>query len=139
MNPASDDPLELAYLAGIIDGEGCIGLYRYTKQYVCSVAIGMCDAEPILLLHGLYGGHYRVEKKCRKRPVHCLSMQGIAAQRCLTDLIPFLRVKQGRAEIALKFLRIGTKRYGRAGTPAAVKEAKDDLVNQMRELVEMEQ
>ena len=55
--------LELAYLAGILDGEGCFTiertkakLPRHSLRHCVTVGIEMTDKEPLLLLQRYFGG-----------------------------------------------------------------------------------
>lgn len=51
---------DIAYLAGLIDADGCVGFvnnnpYRYPK-----CAIAMCDKKTIEWVHKTFGGRFRI-------------------------------------------------------------------------------
>lgn len=55
------------YIAGIIDGEGCIGIHKSKSQYNSplyrpTVCVGMVNDKIINLLHKHYGGHVYLER-----------------------------------------------------------------------------
>lgn len=53
----TQDLTELAYMAGIIDGEGCISLYYNTKQqYACSLQVGSTSTELMSWIHERFPG-----------------------------------------------------------------------------------
>lgn len=94
------DPVALSYLAGLFDGEGCITKYASNNNWV--VQIGMTDREVVEYLASL-GGSMRVETK--RPPRLTLYRWRLLAQaetqEFLTAILPFMRVKRARAEIAL--------------------------------------
>lgn len=62
-----------SYIAGLIDGEGCVGIRSGKKKYKSKtyivyypfIQVGMCDRKPIQLLHRLFGGSIYY---CKSRP-----------------------------------------------------------------------
>jgi hypothetical protein len=118
------------YLAGFLDGEGSIGVYRSSHRRDRAGALrasrstsrlAMLQAsgyrrEPLDMLVARFGGTLtRAYLPSRGRHVyHWRCYQQDAVARALTDLIPFLTVKRGEAEMALAFLGW---RAGLAHTP----------------------
>lgn len=112
-----------AYLAGIVDGEGCIsymknkGRPNQTPRQVVRLTIVQSDKNIVLLdwcaefleecgiryswFEGTYKGHGR-------------NLITVAAQEslheCLTQMIPYLTLKQDRAIEAVRFLNVQMKR-----------------------------
>lgn len=100
----------LAYLAGIIDGEGSIGIYARksrnsrSKEYFIQVTCIMRERQAIDLLASVFGG------------LHAHRVQGHAgaisfvwrvtsrkAYNCLLCLLPFLKIKRNQAQYAIQF------------------------------------
>ena len=61
----------LAYAAGIIDGEGCIGVYQHKlnpkrgeihPRHILNVKVAMTDKKVILWLYKHFGGSWRKQK-----------------------------------------------------------------------------
>ena len=103
-------PCVLAYLAGIIDADGCIRVSRQkpygdrsTPSYHARVHVRMVEREAIDLLDETFGGHVWTQKPsaARGRPVHVWDISDAAAERALTQLLPHLRVKRRQAQNAL--------------------------------------
>jgi hypothetical protein len=66
-SPSRD--LEVAYLAGIFDGEGTVGKYRNPgrTQYHPRARIEMADREPLALAQRLFGGGLALRRKAPPR------------------------------------------------------------------------
>lgn len=103
----------LAYLAGIIDGEGCIRIAkangsRFTS-HSASINCGMTQSEPIELLYHVFGGSIRWNQPTCKnaspcKPLrywYCNGRDGVA--KTLRALYPYLRAKRKQAAIVLDF------------------------------------
>lgn len=104
------DACVLAYLAGIIDADGCIRISkekpyrdRVTPGYHARVHVRMVEREAIDLLDETFGGHVWTQKPSltRGRPLHVWDVSDAKAQHALTLLLPYLRVKRAQAENAL--------------------------------------
>lgn len=101
---------ELAYLAGLFDGEGSISVYPKIRKKEGDVrcypviAIGMSDKEGLQLFSEVLGGSpVTGEKRKNPRPNHkpmfeCRAI-GAKAHQILGRLLPYLRVKKHRAEV----------------------------------------
>jgi len=103
---------ELAYIAGIVDGEGCICIaqtYRKRKNFLeqwLQVQIKMVDGQAIKLINKFYPASLTRQKKTAKPTIHpcwCYITQALRAQRFLKDLLPYLRVKRKQAEFGIQF------------------------------------
>lgn len=124
---------ELAYFAGLFDGEGTIGINsRYSPKwqgkmrqtdpgYAPFLRIGMNDEKTIRSVHEFFKvGHYYPEKSYKGyRAMHrwdCRDQGGV--KYVLECLIPFLRLKKPQGILALKFLDECTRPQGvRIGIP----------------------
>jgi intein/homing endonuclease len=109
--------IEKAYLAGLFDGEGSVGLTacsqrgRISRAYPLAVSISNTHIETIKSLKNLFGGSTWIKKRRNKKYQPCMqwtlsSQQGLAF---LKMIIPYLRIKKEQAEIGIKFIN-GRKR-----------------------------
>jgi hypothetical protein len=97
-------PVDLAYAAGIIDGEGCISISRRPNRATLrgTIAVAMCEPQAVAFLHHIFGGHLitaRVQR--RDKPEHRpQDVWGVAAKDAANVcrvLAPHLRVKRQQA------------------------------------------
>lgn len=105
---------DIAYIAGLIDGEGYIGIKR-TKAYKCQgrttpgysarIQVRMVDEPAIAFMGGVLGGWYYREKARseRGRPLYCYQLSHKKAEAALRRLLQYLRVKRVVAETVLAF------------------------------------
>lgn len=104
----------LAYLAGVIDSDGSIGIKRSTYamrvrgdagQPVYSEVIHCKQVQPqaVELLKATFGGnlHLQAPSLVRGKPLWSWSIHSAAAGRALALLLPFLRIKREQAANAL--------------------------------------
>jgi len=110
---------QLAYTAGIIDGEGCIKVYkvnakichRLHNRYTLNVQVGMTDKKLVYWLKQKFGGYFYIHRFIKKHhPTWKLQyrwmLQNQHCQKFLEDMIPYLKIKKNHAKAALKFLKI---------------------------------
>jgi hypothetical protein len=100
----------LAYLAGIVDGEGYIGIKRTAKpkgsvspRFCERIQVRMINEEAIKLLADTLGGNYYRESMSQRkgRQLYCWQASDAQAAYILTALLPYLRIKHGNAVAAL--------------------------------------
>lgn len=124
---------ELAYLAGIIDGEGWITIDRCNNEI--RVGVAMVDTSAVELLQQTFGGKLRlcsVVKSTHRRTTEW-EVSVRKAKDVLTQVLPYLRIKRRQAEVALEFQE--TKKYrGSAPTPQDVLAKRSSLVKEMVQL-----
>lgn len=98
----------ISYLAGLLDGEGCLGfvnnyLYRYPK---CSIA--MCDKKVIQWVHKTFGGRFRTLYPSQswnsfgKKPQYVCYFRKNEMLLILPLILPYLI---GKKEIVKKMLK----------------------------------
>lgn len=100
---------DLAYIAGIIDGEGYVGIKRSTPRnrvtpgYHARIQIRMVDEEAIAFVAATLGGNYYREKSnaSNGRPLYCYQASDAKAESILRSVLPWLRVKRRVALIVL--------------------------------------
>lgn len=107
--------LSLEYIAGFVDGEGCINIYKRkhtstTRGYAYSldIEISNTNKEIIELIHSTLGvGHITEVKNNEKnknwRNGYLLRMSCKDAGIVIKKLLPYLVLKKPQAELALKF------------------------------------
>lgn len=110
----------LAYLAGIVDGEGYIGIKK-TRAYKCQdrqtpgyhacIAVKMINEKAIHLLATNLGGWYYKEKRSppQRRQLFCYHVTDKRAEQTLRSLLPYLRVKRQNAKCVLQLRKLQTE------------------------------
>jgi len=124
---------QLAYAAGIIDGEGSISLgIKKAKPNTMSndswtprISVKMNNGLPLDLLYGLFGGSVRpVSPKYWDQDgkfygfVWEISCE--KAMKACKLMLPFLKVKLPQAQLLIRYqtrIEIGKKKYPRNGKP----------------------
>jgi len=110
---------ELAYCAGIIDGEGCISMFEQNNEtsqkqwrkagdvrYRYKVKVKMVDHEACALLMEVFGGslYWNPLQKLQERQRFATITWTVSERRaakCIRQLLPYLRIKQKQAELLL--------------------------------------
>lgn len=113
------------YLAGYFDGEGCVFFEksrllaggRPSRRRVV-VTIGNTFEPMISAIASEYGGYYhdsrsRANQKSSNKPFYQCVMKGRSAARFLTEILPYLHEKSGRASAAL--FALDTQWWARSG------------------------
>lgn len=123
--------IELAYLAGFFDGEGCISVSPYKAShgnvgYQLIVAVSQNDGRALEPFARRWGGKINVASGHLYDRTCGWSVGSNRALRCLADLRPYLRAKQEEAVIALTWP--ATEIRGRGHVLAA------EVFNQRREI-----
>ena len=105
---------QLAYCAGIIDGEGCIRVKRTeweryrgdrkTPGYHASIQVKMVNRDAMDFLAEVLSGTVRVEKRgqSNRRPLYQWSLADLKAETALHMLLPFLRMKKPQAQLLIR-------------------------------------
>ena len=135
--------VNLAYMAGMFDGEGCIGITsvkrkdRPHKSYRLYCKLGMCNPHIPQLFRFNFGGALRHYQKESHRIVWDWSVSNDTALEFLQILLPYLRLKRNEAELAFQF-RDGMKnstlgRKGLCETDLVIREAQKILMSKMKD------
>ena len=112
MNPTWTET-ELAYLAGIVDGEGCISISTSRKHEGCRLEVVNTDPRLIEWIHERFGGTIRLRDD---RPAHQKSIwywfAGVqTAADILLALLPYLVIKRAQATLLLEYrVTVNTER-----------------------------
>jgi len=112
---------DVAYLAGVIDSDGSIGVRRNTyavrvrgdaKQatYQARIMVRQVDHEAIDLLVFYFGGtrYPQASAATNGKTLDCWEVHSAAVGRVLPHLVPFLRIKRERALNALEVCRLNS-------------------------------
>jgi len=103
---------DLAYAAGLIDGEGSIGIYKtkynrchYGYHYRLLIQIGMCDAIATTWMYKNFSGNYGWYDRpgVSYQRMHRWQLNDKRASDLLVLLLPYLKTKKVQAEIAIEF------------------------------------
>jgi hypothetical protein len=139
-DPEKLTPEILAYTAGLLDGEGSMGIRRNRPQqgrfapaYTPNVQCKMCDEEPIRFLYEHYGGCFRDKDVVKQsgRTVYQWTLNGWKGGKFLEILLPFLkiprRIKNAKAAIALMKLQEARGNVGSTPLSPEEREIRDRL------------
>lgn len=106
-----------AYLAGLIDGEGCITIVRNNHRtqkgqltpftypkFVDVLTVGLTDQSTVELFRTAFGGsiYYKPPKKNRRAAWYWWADKK-TLPICLARLLPFIRLKKKQAKLLLRF------------------------------------
>src|SRR3990167_3246042 len=104
--------VDRAYIAGLVDGEGCITIQRTKSSHSQSlsfppiVQIRMCDTEAIDHFASLIGVQrseaelYNSSKNAGQRPSYNVKATADKAASLIADIYPYLKVKRKQAIVA---------------------------------------
>lgn len=140
------DQTELAYLAGLFDGEGCIFIQKLNKQrgfitsrYRLTVQITN-TCESIMMWFKSQGWYVLERKKMKKEWKRCWvgKLHDRNASRFLESVLLYLRVKRDEAEVALEFQKHKDEEpiNGRNGLTSIEIEYREKLKRRLSELKE---
>ncbi len=120
---------DLAYTAGIIDGEGCIGIQKTTYANAIYVAVVNTNEWLIRWLRFCYGGNIRIEKSRgpNNKPQFRWAIHTKQAGEFLKLVSPYLRLKRPQAELALSF-QSRRKHRGGPGIKGAVRMSDEERI-----------
>lgn len=110
--------VELAYFAGLIDGEGCFHLHpNKNGSFCCTLAIGNTDWRMLEWVQQRFGGSVKLEKRnnAKHKPVWRWASHTENLTEITQAVRPYLVAKKDRADLFLAYRatlppRINTKR-----------------------------
>lgn len=120
------------YAAGLIDGEGYIGIQETGGTFQLRLKVSMSDkgAPALQAMRSTYGGKIYPDRVAtdRTRATQTWILTGDAAGEVVERLHPLLLVKRAAADVALEFRRLHrslepSPRRGRLWTPEALARA----------------
>jgi hypothetical protein len=115
--------IELAYAAGIVDGEGCVTINTWRGRTRPIVKVAMIHEAPLKHLQTLFGGRIRLSAGRNDRKDHYIwTIQSKMARECLKQLLPFLLIKNKHAEIILNLKILSYGRGSQTLSPEMITE-----------------
>lgn len=113
-----DEDRELMWMAGIIDGEGCIMINRIHRKgaghpdYRMGININVVEGQDTSMFVKRFGGKLYLMKPPteRAKPYYAWTLYGEAALAVLRTLLPFLVWKREKAKLAIRFQERRVKR-----------------------------
>lgn len=124
-----DKKSRIAYAAGIIDGEGYIGIKVYKPggtsetinyTYLPRIVVKMNCGHVMDFLFGMFGGTVNLvpQRDTGYFPGFCWEITGAKATDILKQILPFLKTKKKQAEAAIRLQsRIEVGKKSRTGKP----------------------
>lgn len=136
---------ERNWLAGFIDGEGCIEIHRHRKKYnnkyyfvqFPRVIIANCNKETMKYIHKLMdykGSFYSQEQKINWKILYRLSFVKQNAIQLIRLIYPYLKIKKEQAKICLLWNKTIKNRKPFAKTHMRIKKKRNDLYDKCRKL-----
>lgn len=98
----SNSTEDLAYVAGIVDGEGWIGISKNNTSFTTRVSVVNTNLDLLNWLVDHFGGsiyHYPKRPRCKQYARWYVS--SIQAVEFLSDILSYLKVKKTQAKIAI--------------------------------------
>lgn len=136
-------PTDLAWAAGLIDGEGCIGIYpfksktsRFGANYQLALYVRMTHEQTVNHLRDIFNVgsvHHTAAKQPRRNDIWawtCYSKQAIFV---IEFVKPYLVTKAAEAQIAVEF-RSEPTYSGYTTVPRVVHERRKALAEKMYQL-----
>ncbi len=109
--------VELAYLAGFFDGEGSVyitrGVRKVNRTFILQVNATNNDVRPLLCLQKAFGGSL-LRQGIRDetwRPSYFWQANSTKAEAALRALLPYLKVKQEQAKLAILFREVQKRQW----------------------------
>lgn len=148
-------PKNNGYLAGILDGDGCISMniqshlywvrgksYSYVQAYLV-ISIFQTDERLMKWLMAHYGGSYNKVKpnaknKLRKPGWRWLPSPGKLLENFLLTIIPHLVLKREQALLALEYVRLGPLKRGPGSNNKDVHAKRQELARRCSKLNQRE-
>lgn len=105
---------DIIYLAGLLDGEGCILIMKtrpekaarfVSPSYVLRVSIAMTHKETIEWIHNTFGGNFGLSRKAKNgwKAVWRWNFHSQKASDLLKLMLPYLITKRNEAIVAIEF------------------------------------
>lgn len=103
--------IDMAYMAGFFDGEGCIHLGRYRKgksSASLTIILVQKESEPIVLASELWPQGkitvaHRNQEQNKGKSYWQFKLHGKAAADALAEMFPYLRGKRDQAKLAIDY------------------------------------
>jgi hypothetical protein len=136
----------LNYMAGIVDGEGCILIKKYNKiikqninpTYELNVVLSNCRPELLEYFKYYFGGSIATVKNSAKssnqRDCYVWFLTTSLAEEFLKVIYPYLFLKKEEVKLALEFRKTFKTYYGASGTPKFVVDFRETCYKELQKL-----
>ena len=94
---------DLAYVAGIVDGEGTIGIYESVNQYKLFVSIKMCEKAAIDYIANRFYGVTNWYINDLNKYVYRVTFNGAKGYRFIKQIRKYTKVKTAQIDKAIEF------------------------------------
>lgn len=134
---------ERAYIAGFVDGEGCVSVAHRLRKYITPfVQISNTNYDVLAWIGSFYGVNVYTgieDSRPTRRKSYRLALAGQKALNIIRDTYPHLRIKKPQADILLSIKRYETTNRDKLGRIKGVFNREIELENekivaQIREL-----
>jgi hypothetical protein len=143
----TDNPLALAWCAGILDGEACIAISRSTRVekngrhivlYTPSLHVNMVHLDTLKILQRMFGGavYKHSRSSMTRKQAWTFGVTGQKAVSALKLVAPYMLGKRDEAMAVIGFYDLGRAwggRYSR-GIAAELMDARERLCMSVREM-----
>jgi len=132
---------DLAYLAGIIDGEGCVTLSKQRRRplgHVACLVVCMTHEPVIRHLQAQFGG--RIRHRIKANPAHKPQWEwritGRKAVELLFEAAPWIRVKEMQVSVLCEWANTVIENTApcKLGVPVEIMVRRSDLIDQIHTL-----
>jgi hypothetical protein len=134
VNTAWTEP-DLAYLAGILDGEGCITLCQVGRsRYSTQIFIANTDERLVHWVHSRFGGSIALRRKpkdSRHKPLWMWLLSGPSVEPFLTAVLPYLVLKHEQASLLLEYRKTVTAIGTNNLTPTHIVENRERMKSRL--------
>lgn len=138
-----DDEIEMAWLGGLVDGEGSIAVARQTRKgyrtpiYYPKLVLIMTHGPTIQRAARILGCSYKRKRSrnpLRHKDVYGIHLSAGPAIEAIRKLHPFLFTKQRQAEVAIEFYRQCHRPRGTGPVPVEMAKLREKYFKQMAAL-----
>lgn len=109
------DNNNIAYVAGLFDGEGCVDIYQATTSknskspsLMLRVTISQKDGSIMSWLEKEFGGYVRMDRR-KDTWIHRWELRSQKASKFLEMILPFTKIKDRQIKLALEFEEVKGK------------------------------
>jgi hypothetical protein len=135
---------DLAYFAGLFDGEGCIEVnvrhrtgytFEERRSYRVGFSLWNSDRDVLEWVEATFGGIiYEQTRRNRKRPYYSWRGGLKSYRELFTAARPYMRIKGPQLDLALELLDLAIPRGYRARVPTENEHRRLEIIKEVRAL-----
>jgi hypothetical protein len=127
---------DIAWAAGLIDGEGCVHIHKMTRTkntyYGLMISVTNTNLDAIIKIKNIFEvGSIFESKTYKDKPIYTLTVRGKEAAMVICEILPYSIIK--REELMLGLFFQNTIIYG-GRVPITYLKDREDIYNEMRSL-----